>query len=249
MEYNQRNITIEEFAKNYIDNHPKSYTSSLCLISNILNVAHVALMQLCIVSLPHSPRITLVLLLLLELLFTLLTLIPYCFLHKFISVVELLSKITKSLCIGGFFCVCMVINISSGQEANRPINQAVQSLGMIIIFLGISSTYIFTFIKLIQVVIQKVKERKAKKKKREEKTEDVEDLTMTQRGLIFYKEDILGMDDSSEADDILNEPLSVDHQLPIDWNYLPKVTRSQRSMVKRSEKSVIWQSEGIETQI
>ena len=163
MEYNQRNMEIESFAKNYIDTDPKSYTSNLCLLSNMLNVVHVALMQVCIVALPHSPRILLFILLALEILFCLLRLTPYCFHHRFISVVEHLSKIFRSLCLGGFFAVCLIITMLSDPRGNRPVNQQAQSIGIVMIFFGIASSYFFMIIKVIQLILQTISENRKKR--------------------------------------------------------------------------------------
>ena len=206
MKYNQRNKEIEKFSKSYISADQNSYTS-LCLLSNILNVVHVSIAQVFIVSLSHSPRILLTLLMTTEVLFWLLTLIPYCFQHKFISVVELLHKCSKSMCLGGFFVVCIKITFSSDPRVNHPVDESFQSTGIAFLTFGIASTYIFTLIKIIQMVIAAVAKRLAKRGKKEsDKLEDVEDLTKSQRGLIFYKEEKENSMEFFERENSLSRP-------------------------------------------
>ena len=250
IDFNQRNIQVESFVKHYLQNHPKSFTHRLCLVSNILNVLHIALVQICIASLPHSPRTLLGLLMVLEVLFCLLTLIPYCFHHKFISLVELLSKTMKSLCIGGFFVVCIIISHSSDPRVDLPVNGTVQSIGMVFIALGICFTYIFTIIKIIKLVIKNLKERSKNKKKGQKnknKLKGNEDLTQIQRGLIFYKGGSSGIKEASSSSptDILNQPLENDFNLNKN-HFESKVTKhsvrarsgllSKNSLSKRNQQ-------------
>ena len=202
LSYNSRNMEVEKFCVQHLDKNPKTFNSSICLLNNLFNVIHLAMMLMSIVALPHSPTILALSLLSLEVLFLLLTVIPYFCYHRFISVFEVASKITKSACLGGFFMVCIWIELSSSGR-DIPISSNVQMTGMILIMLGILFNYLFTLIKIVLLVIGVVKAmiEKLKQKKQKEKVgqrdkgEGVEDLTKSLRGLVWYSE----VDLSSES--------------------------------------------------
>ena len=195
LEYNQRNLAIEAFSKAPLTDNPKSYSSSICLLNNILNTVHLSLIQISICSLPQSPVVLLTLLILLELVFILLTIIPFCTVCRFISKVDLCSKITKSVCLEGFFISCLIIKLNSGR-AQAPVDENLQRFGMLFISLGIFNSYFFLIIKIVQILGRMIKKRLMNKPK---ESKEGQDLTLSQRGLIFYKADDLDKTEGNEV--------------------------------------------------
>ena len=127
LEYNSRNMALEEFSRSLVIPDPRAYNSSLCLLSNFFNILHIAVLQICIVSLPHSPTTLLIILTILEFMFIFTILIPYFCVVRFMRLVDFLSMILRSLFILGFFVTCLLISLSSGR-VQRPVNSGLQKL-------------------------------------------------------------------------------------------------------------------------
>ena len=190
IQFNSRNLAIERFEKASLSDHKKSFSHPLCLLYNFFNVFHLALMQVSIASLPHSPGTLLIILTAMELLFTLLTLIPYIFHHRFLPVVELSARLIKSFCIWGFLVICLVINSSTRSRFDLRVNHTVQKVGIIFIALDIFASYFFLVVRVIIFIIKRIRSKFSEKNSNEKNhkiEEGAEDLTQTQRGLIFYK--------------------------------------------------------------
>ena len=192
LNYNSRNIAIEEFLKALLTKDKNSYSLAIMRLSNFLNVLQLALLQICMAGLPHSPTILIILLICMELIFMLLTVLPYLLSFRFVSLLEVLTKITKFVCLEIFYFVCLVISLSARRH-RRPVSTLLQ-IGIISISTGIFTTYVFTIIKVVLMVAQIVKKKMSKKKEKDkgengEGDDDKEQLhkNRDKSGLIFYK--------------------------------------------------------------
>ena len=193
LEYNSRNMSVEEFTRAPLVNNPKVYQSSLSLLNNSFNTIHLALLQVLLAALPNSPRLLVVLLVILEATFYVFTVVPYLTNFRFLSCVEFAYKTVKLVFMGGFFFVCFLIAFNRNREES-PVSRFLQDAGITFIILGIVFTYLFTIVKFIVMIVKTVKKLCQKKKKKKSKDElEYEE----QRGLIFYT-------DHEEMEDILN---------------------------------------------
>ena len=95
-------------------------------------------------------------------------------------------KLVRSVSLGGFFLTCLIISLSSG-ENQRPVDQRLQDLGILLISLGILSSYLYTFGRISYLIFSKVRSKLAKKGTSNKILKDgAEDLMQEKRGLIFY---------------------------------------------------------------
>ena len=183
--YNSRNLPLEEFSSTYLRNNRTSFSSPLYKASNFLNIIHLSVIQVSIVSLCNSSVSLLVVLVTSELVLLLLTVLPY-FKHRYITLVEFLDRATRSICLGGFYFICLAIRLRLGAE-RRPVSDELQNWGIRFVSLGIISTYFFSSIKGTIVLFALLKELWNNKGcSREDSNE--EDLSVSKRGLIIYSE-------------------------------------------------------------
>ena len=196
IQYNQRNLEIENFASSMLRDDPKAYTSTLCLLSNSFNVIQLILFQILIPALPHAPSVLLFLLALVEAIFMALALIPFITVTRFISWLNLAEKTLKFIFMEGFFLTCLVISIKNNGQ-RKPVSKKLQSLGIVMVLGGMVITYLFTFIKITVLVVKSVAGLLKKKKK---DVTTVEKEYLSQRGLIFYTEKEQGQEEQGEED-------------------------------------------------
>ena len=196
IEYNSRDLSIEQFVKSILVDDPKAYESPLCLLNNCFNVIHLAIFQVLIPALPHAPEVLLALLILLEIISVLFTLIPLLFTFRFLPWVEISEKMLRFVFMAGFFAICFIISVT-GDGRQQPFNQNLQSYGMLLLLVGVIANYLTTFIKVVMMVVKSAKTYLSKRKQKR-KTDD-EKLYQEQRGLIFYSEDDLGEEESKDV--------------------------------------------------
>ena len=86
----------------------------------------------------------------------------------------------------GFFVTCLIISLKNIGE-RRPVSKTLQSIGIVMVFGGLVTTYIFTIIKVIILMAKTIRELWTKKKNKK-LAKNQEQEYSTQRGLIFYTE-------------------------------------------------------------
>ena len=199
MNYNKRNMAVEEFARKFIKNKKKGYDSKLILLGNWINIVHLGMMQVSVVSLPNCPTVLILVLLSIELVMTTLRLFPYFRGYSCFKIIKVAHQLAQSFCLSGFYLICLIIRLQSPEKQDRPVNQNLQSWGMIFISLGIFFTYLFNLVEMGAIVIDLAKKKLTKNKS---KKSEKNDLTKEKRGLIFYtdkKEDDVGSERPRKA--------------------------------------------------
>ena len=67
-------------------------------------------------------------------------------------------------------------------------NESLQGSGMVLIFLGLASNYVFTLVKIFWIAYHSWQKIRQKRKEGSSGKAEVEDLTQEKRGLVFYSE-------------------------------------------------------------
>ena len=185
LEYNSRNMAVEDFTRAYINKtDPGSFSRPIYLLNNLLSILHLAALQISIISLPKAPIVLIAILVAAEITFIGLNVIPY-FYFRFISLRQLTSKMITSICLLAFYLICLYIAFENPKKV-MPVNDRAQQFGIVIISLGIMSNYLFTFFKVVGIVVQTFKKYCSGAKNKTQSTGGIEDLTKARRGLIFY---------------------------------------------------------------
>ena len=209
LRYNSINQEIDKFTRSTLPkNSKKSFQSSLCLLNNYFNILEISIMQVLIPALPNSPLVLLSLLTATQITFLLLTVIPFVFHTRFMGWAEFFGKLVRSLCMLGFFVVCLVITVTDGVK-RQPVNDTLQMAGIVLIIAGVAASYVFMVLKSGLMAYKLVKEYLAKRNKNGTGTVGGEGggersgngsekiLVKLREGVLFYKIKADGVEEES----------------------------------------------------
>ena len=227
--YNQRNMAIENFCSSILVNSSESYDSIFMVLNSFLDVIQMALLQIFVVALPLSTRILLFLLIVMEIVFIMMTIVPFVFKYRFISMLDFVAKVVKFICMETFYVVLFIITLSSGQE-RRPVSPFLEDFGILVISTGITTTYLFTILKIIKLIVKAVKKFKEKFK---EKFKDNK-LIQKNKGssLIFYSLKI-----EKKYEDESNQINSGNGERPIHFSRKKNHNKKSGGKKKKSSKN------------
>ena len=162
---NSFNQDVDKFARKMLVEKEEAFSSAIFKINNILNVLHLSIYQIAIPALPYSPFVVLAVLNLTEIGFILATIVPYFLKFRFIPLLELTSKTVRFICMEGFLLICLrIISSSSSRKEPLPVNKDIQLWGIYFLLGGMISTYLFTLIKVIVMIMELIKKFKNEKK-------------------------------------------------------------------------------------
>ena len=147
-----RNSAIEQASLSTLNHTISTLESTICLLNNHLFTLKMAAHQLLLASLPHLPFLQVSLMALIELSDLIANLLNYWGKRHMKSGVMFLIRITNSVFVVLFLLLSLYISVKFGSDA-LYIDPSVQSLGRLLILIGMVLEYFLIFLLMISKLV------------------------------------------------------------------------------------------------